>query len=170
MTFLERTTRLENLRSWRGDVEADYLYTNGVAGERFFLGLRDAGKILAAKCDACGLTYLPPRMYCEVCMGALGKWTEITSAATVEGVTVTHVGEHGRRLAEPQVWAILRWPRVRGGLVHRLAVPPAKAKPGLRVRPVLKPRKERVGNITDIAHFAPWAQPIPRRQDSRNPQ
>ena len=39
--------------------------------------------------------------------------------------------------------------------VHRLAVEPAKAKPGLKVRPVLKPRKERVGNITDIREFAP---------------
>jgi uncharacterized OB-fold protein len=155
VTFLERTTRPENLRSWRGDVEADYLYTNGVAGERFFLGLRDAGKILAAKCDACGLTYLPPRMYCEVCMGPLKTWTEVTGPATVEGVTVTHVDDHGDRLAEPQVWAILRWPGIHGGFVHRLAVEPAKAKPGLKVRPVLKPRKERVGNITDIREFAP---------------
>jgi len=155
MTFLERTTKPENYRSWRGDVEADYLYTSGVAGERFFLGLRDAGKIFAASCDACDLTYLPPRMYCEICMGPLAKWTEVTGPATVEGVTITHVDEHGARLAVPQVWAILRWPGIRGGLVHRLAVEPAKAKPGLKVRPVLKPRKERVGNITDIHEFAP---------------
>ena len=155
MTFLERTTRPEDLRSWRGDVEADYLYTSGVAGERFFLGLRDAGKIFAANCASCDLTYMPPRMYCEVCMSPLEKWTEVTGPATVEGVTVSHVDEHGGRLAKPQVWAILRWPGIRGGLVHRLAASPSKARPGLKVRPVFKPRKERVGNITDILEFAP---------------
>jgi uncharacterized OB-fold protein len=164
MTFLERTTKPENLRSWRGDVEADYRYTSGVAGERFFLALRDAGKIFAATCDACELTYLPPRMYCEVCMGPLVKWSEVTGSATVEGVTVTHVDEHGERLASPQVWAILRWPGIHGGLVHRLAVPPDQARPGLKVRPVLRARKERVGNITDIVEFAVESPPAMGRK------
>ena len=155
MTFFERTTRAENFRFWRGDIEADYRYTSGVAGERFFLALRDAGKIFAANCKACGLTYLPPRMYCEACMGPLAKWVEVTGPATVESVTETHVDEHGGRLAKPQVWAVLRWPGIRGGLVHLLAVPAADAGPGTKVRPVLKPRKERVGNITDIREFVP---------------
>jgi uncharacterized OB-fold protein len=155
VTLHRQTPRQEDLRSWKGHVEADYLYTSGVAGERFFLGLRDAGKILAAKCDHCDLNYLPPRMYCEVCMGPLETWSEVTGPATVEGVTVTHVDEKGNRLPKPQVWAIFRWPGIRGGLVHRLAVDPAKAKPGMKVRPILKPRKQRIGNITDIREFAP---------------
>ena len=155
MTFLERTTKPERLRSWKGDVEADYLYTTGVAGERFFTALRDAGKIMAARCASCGLTYLPPRLYCERCLGPLSEWKPVDGPATVEAVTVVHVDEHGNRLKEPQVWAILRWTGIHGGLVHRLAVEPQRAKPGLTVRPVLRPRGARVGNITDILHFAP---------------
>ena len=155
MTFRDRTTRAEAFRSWNGDMEADYLYTTGVAGERFFVELRDAGRILAARCRACDLTYLPPRTYCEECLGPLTDWRPVEGPATVESVTVVHVDEQGRRLAEPQVWAVLRWKGIHGGLVHRLAVPPAGAKRGLRVRPVLRADGERVGNLTDIVHFAP---------------
>lgn len=155
MTFLERTTRADALRSWHGDMEADYRYTSGVAGERFFTALRDAGKVMAARCPACEVTYLPPRLYCEDCFGPLSEWKAVEGPATVEAVTVTHVDAHGAPLATPEVWAILRWKGIRGGFVHRLAVPPKRAKPGLTVRPVLRPPRERTGNITDIRHFAP---------------
>ena len=155
MTFRERTTRADALRSWRGDVEADYVYTTGVAGERFFTELRDTGRILAARCARCDLTYLPPRLYCEECLGPLADWAPVEGPARVEAVTVVHLGPHGERLPEPEVWAVLRWKGVHGGFVHRLAVPPQEAKRGLSVRPVLRPEGERVGNITDIVHFAP---------------
>lgn len=155
MTARGPATRREPFRTWKGDVEADYLYTTGVAGERFFTELRDTGRILAARCPVCDLSYLPPRTYCEECLRPTSEWVAVEGPATVEAVTVTHVDVHGTRLAAPQVWAILRWDGIHGGLVHRLAVAPDRARPGLRVRPVLRPRGERVGNITDIRHFAP---------------
>lgn len=155
MTFRERTTRADAFRAWPGDVEADYRYTTGVAGERFFTELRDTGRILSARCPACDVTYLPPRMYCEACLGPLTDWTPVEGPATVETATVVRVDMHGDPLATPVVWAVLRWKGVRGGFVHRLAVPPEQAKPGLKVRPVLRPPEMRVGNITDILHFAP---------------
>jgi len=165
VTFRERTTRADAFRSWRGDVEADYVYTTGVAGERFFAALRDTGKIFSARCERCDRTYLPPRLYCEKCLGPLAGWAPVEGPATVEAVTVTHVDGHGNRLAAPEVWAILRWKGVYGGFVHRLAVPPDDARPGLRVRAVVRPKGERVGNITDILHFAPRriVSPVSRR-------
>ena len=63
MTFLERTTDARKLRHWEGNMEADYIYTSGVAGERFFVALRDQGKMLASRCTACGLDYLPARLF-----------------------------------------------------------------------------------------------------------
>ena len=155
MTFAERTTRADAFRSWRGDVEADYVYTTGVAGERFFAELRDTGRMLAARCDRCERTYLPPRMYCENCLGPLADWAPVEGPATVEAVTITHVDAHGNPLPAPEVWAVLRWRGIAGGLVHRLAVAPERAKPGLKVRPVIRSAGARVGNITDILHFAP---------------
>jgi len=32
MTFLERTTDARRFRHWEGDIEADYIYTSGIAG------------------------------------------------------------------------------------------------------------------------------------------
>ena len=77
MTFLDRTTDARKFRHWEGDVEADYIYTSGVAGERFFVALRDEGRMLASRCTACMLDYLPPRMFCEDCFAEL---TEIGRA------------------------------------------------------------------------------------------
>jgi len=155
MTARARKTSANAFRSWTGDVEADYRYTTGVAGERFFTELRDHGRLLTARCPACDLTYLPPRTYCENCLGPTVGGPPVEGPATVEEATVTHVDVHGNRRGTPEVWAILRWDGVLGGLVHRLAIPANRAKPGLRVRPVLRPRDERVGNLTDIRHFAP---------------
>jgi len=155
MTYLGRTNRPEAFRHWHGDVEADYIYTTGVAGERFFTELRDTGRLMAARCTACDLAYLPPRAYCETCLRPTTDWISVEGPATVEAVTIAYVDEHGARLPSPEVWAIVRWPGVHGGLVHRLAVPPERAKPGLKVRPVLRTPLDRVGNITDILHFAP---------------
>ena len=47
-----------------GDMEADYIYTPGAAGDKFFKALRDEEKLLATHCESCDHTYMPPRMYC----------------------------------------------------------------------------------------------------------
>jgi uncharacterized OB-fold protein len=39
--------------------------------------------------------------------------------------------------------------------VHRLLVPPDRARAGLAVRPKLKPRSARIGAITDVEGFEP---------------
>ena len=80
MTFLERTTDARKFRHWEGDVEADYIYTSGVAGERFFVALRDEGRMLASRCAACKLDYLPPRMFCEDCFAELTEYVDVPRA------------------------------------------------------------------------------------------
>ncbi len=109
MTFLERTTDARKLRHWEGNMEADYIYTSGVAGEE--------GRVAA--------------------------------------LTVAHLDREGVRLSRPQVWAFVTFQGIRGGLVHRLLVPPGRARVGLAVRPKLKAREDRVGAITDIEGFEP---------------
>ena len=53
----------------RGEVITDvvtlrYDYSLGEVAGRFMAGLKE-GKILATRCSKSGLTYLPPRSYCE---------------------------------------------------------------------------------------------------------
>jgi len=155
MTFLERTTDTRRLRHWEGTLEADYIYTSGLAGERFFAALRDEGRLVAARCAACGLDYLPPRIFCEDCFAELSEFVEVPRDGRVAAVTVAHVDRMGAPLSTPEVWAFVTFPGIRGGLVHRLLLTPDRAKAGLGVRPRLKPKSARVGAITDIEGFEP---------------
>jgi uncharacterized protein len=62
----ERATRVDALRSWTDAIPLRFDYSAGVAGEKFLRGL-EKGEILAAACDKCGATYMPPKMYCVEC-------------------------------------------------------------------------------------------------------
>jgi len=155
MTFLERTTDVRRLRHWLGDMEADYIYTAGIAGETFFRALRDEGRILGVRCPSCGLTYLPPRMFCEHCFSELKDFVDVPKEGRVASVTVAHLDRRGASLPAPEAWAFVTFPGIHGGLIHRLLVPPEKARVGLAVRPRLRPREVRKGTILDIEGFEP---------------
>ena len=155
MTFLDRTTDARRFRHWEGNVEADYIYTSGVAGERFFVALRDEGRILASRCTSCDLSYLPPRMFCEDCFAELTEYLDVPKTGQVAAVTVAYEDRTGAKLSHPQVWGFVVFKGIHGGLLHRLLVPPARARAGLAVRPKLRPREARTGTIADIDGFEP---------------
>lgn len=155
MTFVEKTTDPTKLRRWRGNIEADYIYTSGIAGEKFFKELTRSGKLMATHCPRCDLTYLPPRMYCERCLVEAKEWREVPPVGQVEAFTVSRQDEEGSELLTPEVWALIRFPDIHGGFVHRLSVPPEKVKAGMKVRPRLKSQPDRTGEITDIMFFEP---------------
>ena len=136
-------------------MEADYIYTSGVAGERFFVALRDSGRLLASRCKACKLDYLPPRIFCEDCFAELKDFVEVPAEGLVAAFTVAHLDRTGAKLEEPQLWAFVTFKGVKGGLVHRLLVPKDAARPGMRVRVKVKPRESRTGTILDIEGFEP---------------
>jgi uncharacterized OB-fold protein len=139
-----------------GDMEADYIYTPGVAGDKFFKALRDEGKLLATPCEACKTTYLPPRMYCERCFSELDKWIEVKPSGTVDTFTLVYEDRDGNRLPEPVPVAFIRIDDTDGGLVHRVGgVDPETANIGMKVKAVLKDKSKRTGGLTDIDHFAP---------------
>lgn len=155
MTFLERSRDPEAHKHWYGDMEASYLYSTGIAGDRFFTTLRDKGKILGATCPKCKKTILPPRMYCEVCFSKMGRWVDVGKIGKVDTFSVAQVGIDGEPLEEPVVYGMIRFPKVDGGLVHIIAAKPEKIKIGMRVKAKLKPKKERTGSILDIESFKP---------------
>ncbi len=155
MTFAEKTTDLKKLRHWDGNMECDYIYTSGLAGERFFTELKKTGKFYATRCERCGVTYFPPRIYCERCLGEIRDWKEVPLEGTIEAFTTARLDEEGRELETPEVWALVKLPGVNGVLVHKVSVPPEKVKRGLRVRAKLKPAMEMTGEITDIESFTP---------------
>jgi len=143
-------------KSWVGDMEADYIYTTGIAGDRFFKLLRDEGKFSATVCPNCNITYVPPRMYCENCFTELHDWKELEPTGTVETFTIANLDEKNKKLAKPRLWAYIKIDGSDGGVVHNLGeVNPRELKVGMKVKAVLKPKEERKGEITDIKWFEP---------------
>lgn len=156
MTFLERTTDVGKLRHVEVDMSVDYIYTTGIAGERFFTALQDEGRILAVHCPVCKVNQLPPRMFCESCFTKLSDYVEVPLEGRVAAVTAVHVDRLGRPLKTAEVYAFVTFRGVeKGGLIHRLLVSPETAKAGMAVRVRIKPRAARTGTILDIEGFEP---------------
>lgn len=158
MTFLERTTDVKRLRHWDIDMSMDYIYTSGIAGERFFTALRDEGRVLAVHCPVCKNNQLPPRSFCEGCFTELTEYVDVPPEGRVTAVTVAKVDRRGKPLPTPEVFAFVTFKGIQeGGLIHRLLVPPEGAKVGMVVRVKLKPKEARTGTILDIEGFEPGA-------------
>jgi uncharacterized OB-fold protein len=137
-------------------MEADYIYTPGVAGDKFFKALRDEEKLLATHCESCNHTYLPPRMYCERCFSKLEKWVEAKPTGVVDTFTLAHEDRDGNRLPEPVLVAFIRIDETDGGLLHKLeGVDEKSVKIGMKVKAVFADKAKRTSGLTDIDHFAP---------------
>ena len=128
-----------------------FVYTLGHGYEKFFNGLKE-GKIIASKCSECGVTYLPPRIYCEECLSEITEFVEIDQNGVVLGYTIQNVDKDGRYLKERVIWALIGFNGVRGGIFHKLVgVEPEEIYVGMPVKPVF--REERKGSINDIQYF-----------------
>lgn len=154
------TERLQNTTSvgyWTGEIPLDYVYTCGRAGEAYFRNLKDKGTILGARCESCDVTYVPPRTYCEKCFARLeGNYIQVGTTGTVHTYTVLYRNLDDSRKEEPVILAMVRLDGTDGGMVHYLGeVEPSQVHIGMKVKAVIKPKKERVGEINDIKCFKP---------------
>ncbi len=154
MPILEKVDKLHHTIAWPGDIPITNRYTAGIAGERFFREIKDHARFLGTRCEACGLTYVPPTMFCERCFAQLDAWMEVASTGTVFTYTVLHLDLDDKPLAEPDILAYVKLDGSDGGLVHRLReVRPDQVEIGMRVEAVFKPEAEREGSILDIRYF-----------------
>lgn len=131
-----------------------YNYPAGETATRFFEGLRER-RILATRCSASGLSYLPPRAYCERSFQPCDSWVEAGLQGTIEAATI--VSAAFENLPPPPYaiayvrldgvdTALLNF--VRGMDLSDVAAAAARLKPGARVRVVFKDAPE--GRITDF--------------------
>ena len=144
----------------RGDVLTDqitlrYDYALGEVAGRFMAGLRE-GKILATRCSKSGLTYLPPRSYCERTFERCDAWVEAGLEGVIETSTIVVRGFEGKR-KPPVAIAFVRLDGTDsaiGNYVDGLDLSNYEAAmqriaPGQRVR--VKFAEAREGRITDFS-------------------
>lgn len=131
-----------------------YNYPAGETATRFFAALRER-RILATRCSASGVSYLPPRAYCERSFQPCDSWIEAGHEGTVEAATI--VSAAFENLPPPPYaiayvrldgvdTALLNF--VRGIDLSDLPAAAARLQPGARVRVVFKDAPE--GRITDF--------------------
>ncbi len=145
----------------RYETELRYSWSSGKAISRFLEGLRD-GELWGRKCEGCGRTMVPPRMYCEQCFRPTDEWVRLRDTGTVETYSVSYVNADASRREgeEPILVAVIE---IGGaspmmGMLHLLGeVSPDQLAVGLKVEAVWRPKSERQGAITDIRYFRPSA-------------
>ena len=169
---VDKITQVAQTKPWYGGLSSIYgdaflktsepglygRYTYGIAGERFFREIMNNAKLFGARCKKCGLTYLPPRIYCERCFDEIEEWHEIENKGEIYTYTIGWVDLDGSRLQKPIVLALVKFDGVYGGIVHRLGeIDTAEVKIGLQVKAVFKSKAERTGSILDIKYFKPFS-------------
>ena len=143
----------------RYETELKYSWSSGKAISTFLSGLRD-GEIWGRKCERCGRTMIPPRMYCEKCFRPTDAWVRLHDTGRVVTYSVSYVNaDASRREGEQAI--IVAVIEIEGasplmGMLHVLGEASSdELAVGMRVRAVWKPRGERQGAITDIMYFRP---------------
>lgn len=153
----ERISKTTDLTAWEGVIPLEYVYTMGRAGEKFFRTIMEKGQLIGARCDACDIVYVPPRIYCEACMAKLeGNYLQVSRTGKVHTFTLCYESMDGERYDKPHIIAMVKLDGTDGGLVHLLGeVEPDAVYIDMPVEVVFKPRKDRVGGINDIRYFRP---------------
>jgi uncharacterized OB-fold protein len=156
--MFEKISQPAQVRRWPGDIPVRHRYTPGVAGEVFFTALRDRGVLLGSRCEACGYTYVPARLFCERCFAELAADVEVGPGGTLVSFTIGFVGVEGEPLDAPVTLGLVQLDGADAVLFHHVLEPGERPlEIGERVEVALRPRSERTGSILDIEGFRPTA-------------
>lgn len=120
----------------------------------FFEALRERGVLLGARCETCGVTYLPARIFCERCLAELTPETECGPEGELVSWTTGHVDLDDAPLPEPVTIGLVRLDGADTVLMHRM-LGDAPISIGQRVLVEVRGPSERTGSILDIAGFRP---------------
>jgi uncharacterized OB-fold protein len=137
-------------RTVHGELPVAFHYTPGVGNTAFFEALRDRGVLLGSRCEACGVTYLPARIFCERCFAELTADTGCGPGGTLESFTVGHVGIDGEPLDQPVAIGLVKLDGADTVLMHRL-LGADSWEIGTRVEAVVL--ADRAGSILDVEGF-----------------
>jgi len=136
-----------------GELSVSFRYTPGVGNTAFFAALRDRGVFLGSRCDACEVTYVPARIFCERCLAELDPNTEYGPEGELISWTIARVDVDDGPLDTPVTYGLVKLDGADTVLLHRLIDLEGDPAIGMRVRAVLASRRE--GSILDVEGFAP---------------
>lgn len=156
MTFVEKQTDPTTPMHWRGDMQADYLYPSGLAGNKLFEHIMKNDSFLASKCPKCRKTYFPPRLYCEDCFCDIteDKWIEVPAIGTIKLHTTVTIDTYGKKLDEPRVIGMINIDNTDGSLLGVIKTDNiGEELLGKQVKAVFQTKNKREGTLKDILYF-----------------
>ncbi len=156
MTFQRKQTNPLSPMHWVGNMQADYIYPNGVAGDKFFQHLKKNDSFLATECPKCKKVFFPPRIYCEDCFVEIpeNNWKEVPITGKIEIFTIAAIDSHGDKLETPKIVALIRIDQTHGatmGIVNSTEF--ERDFTNIKVKAVLKPKDKREGTLKDILYY-----------------
>jgi len=144
----------QDLFTYDGQIQINYRWSVGQAGERFFTELRDHKRIMGARCRKCSRILVPPRIFCEECFVQDMEWVEVEPKGTLVTFGDSYFSTDGKRLKDPWMLGIVRFNGSDGGLIHYIGeARPENLKIGMPMEVVFNEKRE--GNIFDIKYFRP---------------
>jgi uncharacterized OB-fold protein len=156
MTFLEKQLDPTASLHWLGDMQADYLYTNGVAGDKFFKNLMKNGKFLASQCPKCKKVLFPPKLYCEECFFEIpdNNWFEVPATGKIRLHTLVTIDTFGEKLEKPKVIGLIDIDDTDGAILGIIYTNKIEENLiGKKVEAVFKAKNKREGTLRDILYF-----------------
>lgn len=156
MAITEKTTNTTKPTYWEGSIPVNFVYTYGLAGEKFFRTIKDKGTFLATYCGACDISFMPPKIYCDRCFAKLDKYIDVGTTGFVESFTVSFRNMDGSIKEVPRILAMVKIAGTDGGLIHYIeGINPEDIAIGIPVQAIFKPKGRRKGSIEDIVGFGP---------------
>ncbi len=146
-------------------VDVPYRFAAGKYMTRFLTELRDNGKFVGTRCPVCGRVQVPPRVVCAVCHVKNDEWVELGLEGTLAGFTIMYLPltdpTTGKPHEPPFVYGSVRLDGCDSVLDHMINVEPHinRVEVGMRMKAVLRPREDRIGDLSDILHFDPVDTP-----------
>jgi len=141
---------------WRGDMQADYFYPSGIAGDKFFKHIKEKDTFLATKCEKCNKILFPPRLYCEDCFEEIpeSNWIEVPAAGTVRLFTIATLDAHGNNLKQPKIVALIDIDQTDGALLGIINSPNLdKDFSGAKVKATFREKSKCEGTLKDILYW-----------------
>lgn len=134
----------------------EYAYDSGIGYGRYLAELKN-GKIVGTKCKKCHRILLPARYFCEWCWRPTDEWVYLKDTGIVNTFSICYTDWLARRIKEPELPAMIEIDGSGGvAIMGKLGgVAPKDIAIGMRVKAVWKPKRERIGAITDIQYWKP---------------
>ncbi len=156
MGFIEKQTNPTTPMHWVGNMQADYFYPAGIAGDKFFQHLKKNDTFLATKCSKCNKVLFPPRLYCEDCFIEIPdeNWIEVPASGTIRLFTIAKLNAHGEKMKEPRIMALIDVENTNSSTLGVIKTQNLEANhQGAKVKAILKPKDKREGTMKDILHY-----------------